>query len=148
MSLSAFRSLQSAYAAALRAQTALAGVTVETRGERAQSAAVDRVILVQLIGTEPLPGPLGCRDWATVLSLQLGARPTASRPDAEAAADDLLQAVWAAMAGINLPDVIDQHAEPRIDFVADQLDHAYSGATVRFVVTHRTQANTLQPWSA
>lgn len=148
--MSAFSILRAAIVAALQADATLDGVTITDQTERIQPASVDRAILVRLVGTDNVRALSGCDDWATVIDLQIGARRTAARPDADATADALLTATWTAISnlGPGLPDVINVKADPRIDFAADQLDASYSGATLRLAVVHRTHSTTLQPWSA
>lgn len=147
--MSAFLSLRTSIVAALQAAPALAGVTVTDQPDRVQPDTVDRAILVRLVGADNVRALTGCDDWATLIELQAGARRTAARPNADATADDLLAALWTTVStlGASLPDVIDIKADPAISFTADLLDTAYSAATLRLSVVHRTHSTTLQPWS-
>jgi hypothetical protein len=145
--MSAFLQLQAALVAALQAQPALAGVTVTDRPDKTQPESVHSVVLVRLVASDALRPINGCQDWATGFELQAGARATSLQPNAATRAHALLQAVWSAVSALAVPDVINAKADPRIDFAADQLDASYHGATLRLAVTHRTQSNTLQPWS-
>lgn len=144
----AFHALRDALIEALSAAPGLDRVKVDRWTDKAQSAQIDRVVLVKLEGSDEIQAPVGCRDWLTLLSIQLGARPTPARPDAEEAAGELLQIVWSVIGDLVLTDVIEVRTDPRIDFSADSLDATYSGATLRIGVTHRTPANSLQSWSA
>lgn len=148
MSDSAFAALQASLVAALQAAMP-PGVVVHANRVRPVARESARNILVRRVVTREAPGgSIGCTDWITSFSVMCMAKPTASEPDPDTAADELLQLVWGAIKGLSLPDAIDITAEPAIDWDFDASETTSVGADLRLNVLHRTQANTLQPWSA
>jgi hypothetical protein len=143
----AFLAQQAALVVALQAQPSLSGVSVLANRVRALAREENQAVLVRLGSTEEEGGPLGCTDWATTFEIESIAR-AASGADPAAAVDPLLAAVWEAVRGLTLPDVLDTTASPQIDWVFDAADTPLASAVLRLTVRHRTQADTLTPWSA
>lgn len=144
----AFAAVQAALVAAL--QSAMpAGVVVHANRVRPVARETGRSVLVRLVGSsEVQTGAVGCTDWLTTFTVRGMAKATATSADAEAAADELLQLLWSALTSLTLPDAIDTRAEPGIDWDFDATEVQTASAELRFSVLHRTQANTLTPWSA
>jgi hypothetical protein len=145
MSASAFLRVQSALVAALTA--ALPTVPVWTNRVRALDRETTVAIIVRLEASRDDAGPLGCADWATSFEVEVVAR-GASGADPALAVDAPLQALWAAVAAINESDVLDMRADPAINWTFDAADTPLASALMRLTVRHRTQSNTLTPWSA
>jgi hypothetical protein len=148
MSASAFASIQAALVAALQAALP-AGVPVHANRVRPVARETGRSVLVRRLDSREVDtGTLGCTDWLTTFSVRSMAAPVATGADPDALADELLQTVWQALTGLVLPDAIDTRTEPGIDWDFDATEVQAASAQLRFSVLHRTQANTLTPWSA
>lgn len=144
----AFAAVQAALVAALQAAMP-AGVPVHVNRVRPVARETGRSVLVRIVGSaEVQTGMVGCTDWLTTFVVRAMAKTSAGAADPEAAADDLLQLLWQALAGLALPDAIDTRTEPGIDWDFDATEVQSASAELRFSVLHRTQANTLTPWSA
>ena len=148
MSASAFAAVQAALVAALQAALP-AGVPVHANRVRPVARETGRSVIVRRIESREVEtGTVGCTDWLTTFSVQAMAKAGAAGADPDAQADDLLQTVWQALDGLALPDAIDTRTEPGIDWDFDATEVQSASAQLRFSVLHRTQANTLTPWSA
>jgi hypothetical protein len=147
----AFKLLVGSIASALEAVPAHAGIPVYRNKQRPASQTVARAIFVRLFGAQRSPdAPLGGTDWETLIEVEVAARAVAGGQDPADAVDDLIESSWAALlaAPLNLPDVTDLDASPDLRWEFDAADTPLASATFRLVVRHRTQANTLTPWSA
>lgn len=148
MSASAFAAVQTELVSALQAALP-AGVQVHANRVRPVPRETGRSVLVRRIESREVEtGTLGCTDWLTTFSVQAMAKAGTAGADPDALADDLLQTVWQALVGLALPDAIDTRTEPGIDWDFDATEVQSASAQLRFSVLHRTQANTLTPWSA
>ena len=147
MSASAFLLQQAALVAFLQAQPGLAGVAVHANRTRALPREEQSAVLVRLERSEDDQGPLGATDWATTFEIEAIARALPGADPAHAV-DELLQSVWAAVQSAEPTDVLDLAASPQIDWAFDAADTQLASALLRVTVRHRTQANTLTPWSA
>jgi hypothetical protein len=146
MSASAFLQVQAALVAALQAQPALAGVSVHKNRTRSLPREEAAAVLVRLASSRDDNSMLGCTDWATDFEVEAVARGT-SGTDPAVAADELLQALWAALHAITGANILDAAADPQIVWAFDAADTPQASAMVRVSVRHRTQLNTLTPWS-
>lgn len=146
--MTAFVSLLAGVAAAV--QAANPGVPVHSNRTRPLSEAEKRAVFLRLgPSRRDTTGPLGATDWQTVIEVECAARSTTGA-DPALAADALLGPTWAALLGVPLalPDVLDLDSEPDLSWDFDAAETPMASATFRLVVRHRTQANTLTPWSA
>ena len=146
MSASAFLQVQAALVAALEAQPTLAGVPVHKNRTRTLPREEAAAVLVRLATSRDDGSMLGCSDWATDFDVEAVARAT-SGADPAAAVDELLQALWAALHAITGANILDAAADPQIVWAFDAADTAQASAKLRVSVRHRTQLNTLTPWS-
>lgn len=144
--MSAFALLVAGIVSAIEA--ALPDVSVHANRVRPIGAAETRAISVRLESSRRDPtGTLAASDWQTIIVVECAAR-TGTGSDPAAAIDSLLASAYAAVLGVplNLPDVLD--AEPEIGWDFDAGETPLVSAAFRLAVRHRTQANTLNAWSA
>jgi hypothetical protein len=139
---SAFLQVQSALAGALTA--ALPGIPVLVNHTRALGRSEPLAILLRLDSARDDNGPIGVRDWATGFELEVVAR-AATGTDPAAAADDALQALWAALPALEISGAMDVTADPQIDWTFDAAETPLASALLRLTVRHRTAADTLDP---
>lgn len=146
--MTAFVSLLAGVDAAV--QAANPGVPVHRNRTRPLGEAERRGIFLRLgPSRRDGEGPLGAADWQTVIEVECAAR-SATGADPALAADALLDPTWAALLGVPLalPDVLDLDSEPDLAWDFDAGETPMASATFRLLVRHRTQPNTLTPWSA
>ncbi|MCB4365405.1 hypothetical protein KIH07_16805 [Hydrogenophaga taeniospiralis] len=127
------------------------GVTVYRNRRRPVSQSESKAIFVRLAGSQRQPdAPLGATDWETLVEVEAAARATSGAQDPADAVDDMVASCWATLlaAPLGLPDVTDIDSAPDLRWEFDALETPLASATFRLVVRHRTQANTLTPWSA
>ena len=146
----AFMQVLDGLASVLSAVPAHAGVVVYRNKLRPVSAAESKAITVRLIGSRrQADGPLGATDWETQIDVEVFAR-SASGADPALAIDGLVGTCWAALLGapLGLPDVLDVDASPAIEWDFESAETPMAAVVFRLAVRHRTQANSLTPWSA
>ena len=146
----AFHLLVGSLAGVLQAVPAHAGIAVYRNKAHPASQSEAKALFVRLIGSQRVPdAPLGGTDWDTLIEVEAAARALTGQ-DPAAAVDSLIESCWAALlaAPLGLPDVTDLDASPDLRWEFDAADTPLASATFRLVVRHRTQANTLTPWSA
>ena len=146
--MSAFALIVAGIVSAIEA--AIPDVPIHANRVRPIGAAETRAISVRLESSRRDPtGTLAASDWQTIIVVECAAR-TGTGSDPAAAIDSLLASAYAAVLGVplSLPDVLDLDAEPEIGWDFDAGETPLVSAAFRLSVRHRTQANTLTPWSA
>lgn len=150
MSGTAFLQIVAAVAALLSALPALAGVPVYRNRVHPIARDESRAISVRLASSQRLTdAPLAAQDWQTTLEVECAARAASGAADPAAAVDGLLGAAWSALAAPSAValGVIDIDSDPEIAWDFEAADTPIASAILRLVVRHRTQADTLTPWS-
>jgi hypothetical protein len=149
MSGTAFLQLRDALQAALLAAPALAGGRVYAGRTRPIAQEEASAINLRLSDTQATHPVLQATDWRTVVIVECAARAAPGGPAADTAADALLADAHTrlhdfAAPGLGLLQVTD---DATVEWDHDADDTAYTCATLRLTVVHRTPAATLQPWS-
>lgn len=140
----AFRAIAMAIAASLSAAPALAGVPVFQN--RLKPLPEDRMtaVVVRKEGSNGQEAVLGMVDWQTDYAIECYGR-GAPGTDPDAAADDLLQAVWARMAVIDLStyQVMGVTLNPGINWDYGEAETPFACAIFRLQIIHRTASSAL-----
>lgn len=141
----AFVSIATAVAAAL--QAAHPGVPVYVNRTRPVAESEARALLVHLqVAKRDPSGPMDGTDWLTTILVQCMARTTTGADPAQVM-DDLLTSAWAALLGapLAIAGVTDLDADPTIEWDFDAAQTPVACATIRLLVRHSTQLDTLTP---
>lgn len=148
--MTAFLELRDAAAAAIEAAPAFAGTDTFVYRDRAAPlpTTIARAVNVRLFRTTGAASGIhgGPIDWDTVLQIEIHVR---AALDPAAVVDTMLGHVFAAMAGISLQGLapLEVVNRPEIEWEVRDADAGHVCATFYTRVIHRTQGNTLTPWS-
>jgi hypothetical protein len=149
MSTSAFLQILAAVEQVLAGAPGLAGVPLYRNRVNPLPRDIDSAVTVRLArSARAVDGPLGAQDWETTVEVECAARGETAQ-DPAIAVDGLLRAAWAALvdAAPALPGASDVDSDPEIVWEFDSADTPAAVAILRLVVRHRTEVNTLTPWS-